>query len=128
MSELVQHALDDRGLAYIKAHLGDGWEFCAALLHTVETCAGEVSALCPAGTPEDTLYRFRAGGLLKENLDPARRIPAKSGGGYIMKLSTLVSARARIIEEEMLKCFTLHRRRCHGSLDRPDCRSSNGIL
>ena len=103
MSEFVKHVLDDRGLAYIKQQLRDGWDFCQALLQTVETCEGEVSALLPAETPMEVLYDFRAGGLLKENLDSARRIAAGSGAGYFMPVSTLVNERARILEEEMHK-------------------------
>ena len=103
MSEFVQHALDERGLAYIKQQLRDGWDFCQALLQIVEACAGEITALVPAETPVEALYDFRAGGLLKSNSDPARCIPATSGTGYLMPLSTLVNERARILEEEMHK-------------------------
>ena len=94
MDTLIEVDLGVRGLGYVLRHLRGVNLFCDELALLLDRTEGRVFTLVPAPTQEASIFNFESGGLLPENLDPARRIPAP-GGGYWVPVTSLVDERAR---------------------------------
>jgi hypothetical protein len=101
VEKIELHGLDTAGWEFVRQHLGDTNVFCAALLKTINSVAGEVFTLAPPSTSADRLSHFDWGGLLPENLtrDNAVTLP---DGSTLVPVVSLMNDQARLLRQTVI--------------------------